>query len=491
MPTSTRPPSSSARSVIDRSPTPGTRADRHAGAVVGHLGDHRVLVAAEPHRDVPGLAVAYGVGEGLADDEVPRQLDGRRQLAQVVGRGDDLAPGALEADGQLTHGAGQAELVQGRGAQVVHQAPHLGHDAVESGRQLREQLGGALRVLGHQVASQLGLERQTGDDGPDPVVQVATQPSPLLLTGRHGLPARGPGVAREHHRVHGYGGLLGQPAEQPALGRRPCAGIEDEGPDRAAGIGQREEVHLRGPDPPLHAALSGELHGDVRRPQQGGHALREDGEQPVRQIRGIGRRLQPVAEPGQGRARVVGLAVDPLVRPTADAVVHGQQHHGRDRGRDDGCPAAGSEQGDDGGVHRDDDDRQRRVAQPGRDDQVHLPQPGAQPRDHDGDRDRQHRQGGDHLVPGGGVAKAATKSSTARAPPTASHLSCWRASPRAARHRASREPNATTTAATLTAAADPTTSGLAAPSMPTGLVSPRTSNGASWRSYGVTAHSTA
>ena len=91
---------------------------------------------------------------------------------------------------------------------------------------------------------------------------------------------------------------------------------------------------LLGPDPVLRRPAVDQLDCDVRRPEQRRQPRHHLGQQPVGDVAGFGRRLEPLPEPGQRPPGIVRLAVHPLVDPALHLPVGRHQQHRHDRGRD-------------------------------------------------------------------------------------------------------------------------------------------------------------
>ena len=105
------PPSSTARSRIDVTPTPAST-EGEAGAVVDDL-DDEVAVELDVDIAASGVGVADGVGDRFGRDAVGGDLDRRGEAVDAV-----TADGDVEVGGGRVHagvaleGADEAEVVQ-------------------------------------------------------------------------------------------------------------------------------------------------------------------------------------------------------------------------------------------------------------------------------------------------------------------------------------------------------------------------------------------
>ena len=115
-----------------------------------------------PDRARVGIGMPSGVGHCLDRDPVRRGLDRRRQLAELVTRGD-RDPWAIDAVGVLSERAGQAELVQCRRSQVVREPPDVGDQALRAVPH-RDQRGRCTRRIGlDQSSGRLRTQAESGN----------------------------------------------------------------------------------------------------------------------------------------------------------------------------------------------------------------------------------------------------------------------------------------------------------------------------------------
>src|SRR4051812_20585811 len=125
--------------------------------------------------------MAGRIGDCLADDAQHRNLGRsgkRRQVADLDTDGEPLTRHAL---GQLGKRLGQAQVVECRGAQVVHDASYVAYRALHLFPQSLRQLSRRrIRSVG-EVTHALELKGDRGELRPETVVQVASQSTPLLL----------------------------------------------------------------------------------------------------------------------------------------------------------------------------------------------------------------------------------------------------------------------------------------------------------------------
>ena len=160
------------------------------------------------------------VGQRLLHDPVGGHLDRGRQRRQLAGHVDvdpQAAVGAA-ALGQPLQRADQAQLVERRRAQAVHQPADVGDRRPQLAAQLaRQRLGGG-RVLRDERAQDPGLHGQPGQLGAEAVVQVAAQPTALLLAGGDQPLAGALQVGGQPHGRDGDAGLPGEVGEQPPVG---------------------------------------------------------------------------------------------------------------------------------------------------------------------------------------------------------------------------------------------------------------------------------
>jgi hypothetical protein len=206
-----------------------------AEAVVFDDQPHEGRLALDDDADVPGPGVPDGVGQRLLEDAVQGRLHRRRQavLGQAGGVEVNNDPVRLlvlfDVAGQ---GRGQAQVVQGAGAQRSDQQAGLVRDG---GRELQQAAGLGLRLVQrghpfqHVQAQQQGRQRLA-----DPAVHLVGDAAafvllglqdPLEAAGTHlfGVPALGevlasPHVAQEPAGVRKErGGACVQPAHLAAV----------------------------------------------------------------------------------------------------------------------------------------------------------------------------------------------------------------------------------------------------------------------------------
>ena len=204
---SVRPPSSSARSRIDRSPTPATTSGsmpapssptstssepappvRRTAALRARAW-RAVLVSASD-------AIRYAATSTAADS------GGTSSAATVTARSALLIRSACWSQGRE-----QAEVVEGRRPQPVHQAAYVGQRVGDVLARLRDQAARGLRVAVERVAGRVEPHRDAAEHRAEPVVQVAPDPAPVLLARQHQLLAGllevvgQPGAAHRHRRL--------------------------------------------------------------------------------------------------------------------------------------------------------------------------------------------------------------------------------------------------------------------------------------------------
>ena len=175
-----------------------------------------------------GLRMTLHVVDRLHGDAVRRDLDGGREDRQRSGRLDGDLEGAVgvgDPRGMLAQRTHQAELVEGRRAQLVDQAPDVGDRVLHLGAQIDEQLFGVLGIVGDGAAGSVQTQDGGGQRRAEPVVQVATDPTAFLLAGRDQSLPRVLEVGGQTDGVHRHAGL------RPP-GRRGGAGRRRSGPAR-------------------------------------------------------------------------------------------------------------------------------------------------------------------------------------------------------------------------------------------------------------------
>ncbi len=220
--TRSSPPSSSARADIDSMPVPATNAGRVAGAVVRHL-DLEHPAGGDAHAAGPRVGVAHGVRHRLDRDPVRGDLDRGRQVGERRGRAGDRDPDrriarpALQPTRLLVDRGDEPHLVDRRRSQAVDQPPDVRERDADLGRQLLQQRPGRSRVVVERRRGRLGPHPDRGQRRPQPVVQVAPQPAPLLLAREHEPFARSDEVVPQPDRAHGRARLAAEIREQRQL----------------------------------------------------------------------------------------------------------------------------------------------------------------------------------------------------------------------------------------------------------------------------------
>ncbi|GAA4406775.1 hypothetical protein GCM10023168_22090 [Fodinibacter luteus] len=132
--------------------------------------------------------------------------------------------------GQLFQGAGESELVQGSGSKPFNDPSDIGHRGLSRGTQLEQFCIGVFEAV-PAVAQLVDFECEAGQRRPEPVVQVAAEPSSLFLS-RQDQP-----VLRGAQRVDQAGGVDDAPelardvGEQPSV---PVAQVVAAGPEQGA-----------------------------------------------------------------------------------------------------------------------------------------------------------------------------------------------------------------------------------------------------------------
>ena len=391
---SSEPPSSSARSRIVSSPDPVAGPDR-AGAVVGDA-DHQVPVAPlHRHLALVRAGVPQDVGQRLLHDPVGGHLDGGRGGVGVLGHQPHLQAVGRRAVDEPPQRSHQAELVERDRPQPVHQPADVDDRRLHVAPHLAQQ-----RVVAEAVAGGVQLQGQSGQRGTQPVVQVATQPAPLLLAGDHQPLPGAEQVRAQPGRLDRRRQRPGQRGEDLLVPPPARSAVDDQGPDDGArvhegqlpaGVGRGarlgEDVAVRCPDRQrLQAQVIADRGQDV-------------GQRPV----GAGRLLQPGVETPDQRMRLVPGAVGQPVHAPLQPLpqrLEADGHHGRGQQRQP-AGAAGVEHrahpADDEHVDRDDGGGEQRVEQGRLTSTVDLVEPVLEDGDPDGyrqrdDRERVHRR---------------------------------------------------------------------------------------------------
>ena len=301
----------------------------------------------EPDPDVRGRGVPGDVGERLADDPVRRHLDGRRQLAEVGRpRRSTVRTAALirSACWRRAPTRPRSSSAGGRRSCTSRRTSATTSWTWRAGRGDRP-LGG-LRVRSTWQPRRLELEDHAAERGPEPVVQVAPDPAPLLLAGDDqplavvlelvGELAGARGGGRLPHQVAEQ--LLvapGQPAAQPAdRQHHPADLVAAVGDRQRADLGRRGAVRR---DEPL-AAGPVDLEADVGDAERRRHRVRDGG-----QLLGRPRRTAPAWRRGRPRRRT-GWSRSPSTRRRTTArepLPERAVEHARSAAARRGRPAAG------------------------------------------------------------------------------------------------------------------------------------------------------
>jgi hypothetical protein len=92
----------------------------------------------------------------------------------------------------LGEGTDEAQAVERRRPQVVHQAADLGQRRPSLVAEFNHQRLAAGRVHGDQTARGVGVQNDPGEDRSEPVVKVATHSATFLLAGGDHLLTRPP-----------------------------------------------------------------------------------------------------------------------------------------------------------------------------------------------------------------------------------------------------------------------------------------------------------
>lgn len=267
------------------------------------------------------MGVAGDVGDGLGGDAVGGDLDRRRQRRELVG-GVHLDPErgvgrGGEGGGLLTQRPHQAQLVQGGGPQGIDQPADVDQQGLDAALQPGELGVGTGRVAAEHGAGGADLQRQAGQGRAQAVVQVAPQPTPLLLPGADQPLAGALQVGGQTDGVDRHPDLAGEVLQQLAVG----GGQRLPGRPRAHGqladhlplVDQREADRLAAQVPVAggRAVLASHLDRDVGQPQALSDRLHQRGQHRL----GLHRGLQATAQAAQRGVRVVAVAVQQLVGP--------------------------------------------------------------------------------------------------------------------------------------------------------------------------------
>ena len=114
----------------------------------------------------------------------------------------------------------QAQLVERRRAEVLHDAAYLAHAAQRLVLQVREQRVGGARVGAQHVARGVHPQRHAGQRRAEAVVQVAAQPPTFLLPAHDQAFTGPPQGTVQQDGMRGDGHLTGR--GRPAAAARPA-----------------------------------------------------------------------------------------------------------------------------------------------------------------------------------------------------------------------------------------------------------------------------
>ena len=223
-----------------RQPDAGACAAADADAVVDDVDlDRRAGGDRQPAARGPG--VAHDVRDGLGDDAVGRHLDGGRQVDRCRRQREVDLQLVAERPGELGDRADEAELVERRRPQVAHDPLELDDDAVDLVGDAGEQRARRRRPRRPSTdrsswrSGRAQPERDARQRRAQTVVQVASQPAPLLLAGRHDGQARSAQVGGQAHPADGQAERADELVEHLLVAlaqRRAVLPADDEAPDR-------------------------------------------------------------------------------------------------------------------------------------------------------------------------------------------------------------------------------------------------------------------
>ena len=125
------------------------------------------------------------VGDRLERDPVCGHLDCCGQRRQVGRAVDDHAKVAVQLGGLLAQRADESELVERGRSKVMHEPAYVDDRCLGLCTQLEQGLPGARRLVGELVAGAVELQRDPGERGPEPVVEVPAEATALFLASRH------------------------------------------------------------------------------------------------------------------------------------------------------------------------------------------------------------------------------------------------------------------------------------------------------------------
>ena len=240
--------------------------------------------------------------------------------------------------GVAAQGLGEPELVQGCRTEVARHPPYL----VESEPGLADELGRERVLLGIGRASpqRLEAERHPRQRGAEAVVEVASEPAPLLLPRGHERLPRPPELTQRLRAVGHGARLCRERAHEPGVARVEIrvasAQSELQHADVLAsvaqGIADRSPVAYTGG----RCGVPLTCQGDGGERQVEGLAHRVDH---LREhVLGVCRRGEPVAEGAERLRRVLPRSVDPAVDAMLQTGEPARQDHGGD-----GCGECGED----------------------------------------------------------------------------------------------------------------------------------------------------
>ncbi len=355
--------------------------------------------------------MADHVIETFLADEIAGRLHGCGQRAEVFGdAGDDFQAAALKAAGQGTDGPRQAEAVQGRWAQVVHQTADVVGGRLRVLDGLRQQAIRRLGVLSVEAAGGGEGERLAGELGAEAVVQVAADAAAFFLAGRHQLLTSAAQVGGQAGGVGCGPGLAGDGLQQtPVFGRERFARgalCNQHFPHRFSLIDEGDAldgVHRQTVGDGDGARIT-EFNRRVGQFERLGDRLHN----PAQGCFWRAGLLQVLAQAREQRRRVIPLAVHQVVDRALQTLPQRLEEHRCQAGRqqrEQGVIFRAEEQPQPAhgeGVQRSHADRQRAVDQGTVDQQVNVVKPMAQDGNGDGDRqggnDQVQQHVGEHTV---------------------------------------------------------------------------------------------
>ena len=216
------------------------------------------------------------------------------------------------------------------GLRSVDQAAYVGNGGAGVATQRSQQVTDRVRFGVDQVGGGVRGQGDAGQGRAKPVVQILTDPSTLLLPGRHDSLPRPLEVVGQLHRPHRGRQRRRDDCERALVGRRKLAFARAQTDQQLAelvsrvGQGHRCDVVSAGAVLGHHAGRRGDRY--IGEPQGRAHG----GNDPVQPL--LVARDQVLTHPGGDPPRVVAVAVDPAVddslelgrtgaRPTATSTV--------------------------------------------------------------------------------------------------------------------------------------------------------------------------